>query len=77
MSQNEASKEDIIITTINAMIFRLSSGSETKIQLQYRRIVKNGTDPFKRLVNTDSDIATNLLLNLSNLSFSDHFCLEI
>jgi hypothetical protein len=77
LSQNEASKEDIIITTINAMIFRLSSGSETKIQLQYRRIVKNGTDPIKRLVNTDSDIATNLLLNLSNLSFSDHFCLEI
>ncbi|XP_052062169.1 nuclear pore complex protein Nup93-like [Mytilus californianus] len=29
---------------------RLSSGSETKIQLQYRRIVKNGTDPFKRAV---------------------------
>lgn len=29
---------------------RLSSGSETKIHLQYRRIVKNGTDPFKRAV---------------------------
>ncbi|KAJ8303074.1 hypothetical protein KUTeg_019470 [Tegillarca granosa] len=29
---------------------RLSAGSETKIKLQYRRIVKNGTDPYKRAV---------------------------
>lgn len=65
MSQNKP-KEDFIITMMNVMIFRLSSGSETKIHLQYRRIVKNGTDPFKRLVNTDSDIAANVLLNLSS-----------
>ncbi|OWF34740.1 Nuclear pore complex protein Nup93 [Mizuhopecten yessoensis] len=29
---------------------RLSSSTETKIHLHYRRIVKNGTDPFKRAV---------------------------
>ncbi|XP_069113478.1 nuclear pore complex protein Nup93-like [Argopecten irradians] len=29
---------------------RVSSSTETKIHLHYRRIVKNGTDPFKRAV---------------------------
>ncbi|KAK3579843.1 hypothetical protein CHS0354_015256 [Potamilus streckersoni] len=30
--------------------YRLSHGTETKIHLQYRRVVKNSTDPFKKAV---------------------------
>ncbi|KAL5021935.1 hypothetical protein ScPMuIL_001090 [Solemya velum] len=35
---------------INSEDHRLSPGSETKINLHYRRVVKNCTDPFKRYI---------------------------
>jgi hypothetical protein len=35
---------------------RLSPSNDTKIKLQYRRIVKNTQDPFKRLVLLDSEV---------------------